>query len=382
MNRASLRCFFLLCGLHGGLSAAAQDIGAEAAAETGQVSVEQVQQLLTAAEAATDVDPEIKKQASELCRAALAHLQLAKELAARTEKWGQDAQTAQQRVDEIKHKIEEFDSEPHTIDPRLSLSELEQELAKQEADLATRKKQLATVEAEPQQRAQRRKEVRNSLVAIADRDADVQDRLNNPPADEHPLLARARGLELAARQVVLRQETPALNSELAKYDAEDATDLVRLQRDLRTRRVAASQKRLELLKDRMKDARAAAARESVRKAQDEMISTIPTLKAYAEQNRALAETSQEIAKKLDAAEKDLKAAQDVHEELQRQFNQTRSKEEIVGLTSSIGAMLRKQRTTLPDEAERRRQVRARQPVISHVQFEYMDYDEQRQRLGN
>ena len=54
MNRASLRCFFLLCGLHGGLSAAAQDIGAEAAAETGQVSVEQVQQLLTAAEAATD----------------------------------------------------------------------------------------------------------------------------------------------------------------------------------------------------------------------------------------------------------------------------------------------------------------------------------------
>ncbi len=94
--------------------------------------------------------------------------------------------------------------------------------------------------------------------------------------------------------------------------------------------------------------RDAAAAESVRIARWEAINAAPALKMYAEQNQELAEQSKTIAGKLAKTEQELTDANALHEALIHQFAQTRKKVDSVGLTSSVGALLRKQIATLPD----------------------------------
>ena len=73
---------------------------------------------------------------------------------------------------------------------------------------------------------------------------------------------------------------------------------------------------------------------------------------------------------------------EVYEILAREFNQTRTKVELVGLTSSVGALLRKQKKSLPDVSARRDAVDVRQPLINDTQYAIFEYEDQRQEVGN
>ncbi len=182
--------------------------------------------------------------------------------------------------------------------------------------------------------------------------------------------------------MLLECELPALEAELAKYDAEEALGLVRLRTDLAARQVSFTEKSIEQVGLRIKAARELAAVESVRKAKLEAIAADPSLKAYADQNQELAEKAKLVAESLARAEQDLKAATEVHEQLIRQFKQTRTKVESVGLTSSVGALLRKQRSTLPDVRQRKAAVANRQALINDTQYKLFEYDDERQTISD
>lgn len=358
---------------------ASPEAPAEGAAES-VLSTERIERLLQEVEKKPDLDDETRKLAADAFRSALADLQHTAEFVARAEAFGRDAVGVNQRVEQLKRQLEELKTREPVIAPDSTLADLEQAVAKVELQLATQKTAQAAAEAEPQTRANRRKEVRARLAAIQEKLSALA--TQTAPANLPAEAATAKSHEITARRKALEAEAPALESELTKYDAEDAADLLRLQLDLATRQTAFIERKQQRLREEIEAARKTAADESVRKAKLEAIVAAPALKHLADHNQELAETTQSIAQKLSAAERDLKAAKEAYSQLNRQFKASRGKVESVGLTSSVGAFLRRQRALLPDIRQRSQAVADRRAVIDEAQYQHFEYEDERNLLGD
>ena len=343
------------------------------------LTVERIEQLRKEAAESGDLGDEAKKIIAEIYRSSLVELQRGEEFAAHAAACNNDAESVEQRVAQKKQQLEELKARESSIPED---AELEQALTKVEVQLAAQKKAQAAAESEPKRRAARRKEIRARLLAIPGVAKKLQQQFASLPADEHALVIAARRTDLEARQLTLHREVPALQNELAKYDAEDAADLVRFQRDVCTQEVASTERYLQLLKEHNQKVRTAAAAKAVRKARDEALAAAPEFATYTERNRHLAEAAESMTERFDVADRDLKTAEEVHEQLLRQFELTRKKVESVGLTHSVGALLRKQRAALPDLRHRRAAVSGRQATIDEAQYQLFEYDDERQELAD
>ncbi|QEF96639.1 Miniconductance mechanosensitive channel MscM precursor [Stieleria maiorica] len=355
---------------------------AQPARQTASLTAEQINQRLQAAEQDATLAADVRTSVVDLYRAALADLKAAGELNRQRDELVAEAESAGTRVERIRGKLEELKTKQPVIDPQLKLVELEQQLAQLELQLATQKQNRLAAESESQTRSQRRKEIRSKLVALQQK---LEESRHNRVADtsgETSALTAARQVRAETSQHLLENEGPTLEAELAKYDAEEALGIVQLRSDLAAKQVMFTEKSLEALGLRIKEAREIAAAESVRKAKLEAIETAPSLRAFAEQNQALAESAKRVADSLATAEQELKAATEAHEKLAKQFKTTQKKVDLVGLTSSVGALLRKQRSTLPDMRQRKIDVADRQTLINDAQYELFEYDDERQAIAD
>lgn len=344
------------------------------------VGVDDLERLAREAEGAGDLDEETRRQTVEAYRAAHAAAQQAAELAARREALAREAEGAPALAAELRQKLEELAIAPATVSTDLTLADMERSLAKAELALTARKATQAAAEAEPQARAQRRKEARARIASIQEKQTALSTAA--PGGGAHPALAAAQAAEVRAQRHALEQESAALEGELAKFDAEDSAELLRLQADVAARQTALAEKRLQALLDAVKLARDAAAEESVRKARFESIVAAPGLRRLADRNQELAETTREVAQRLTEAEVEVKSAKEAVDLLSRQFKLARAKVESVGLTSSVGALLRKQRSGLPDLRARHDAVTERRVLIDDTQYALFEHEDERQSIGD
>lgn len=364
-------------------AAALVPVAAQAADEPvveSALSTERVERLLHEVEQKAELDQETRKLATDAYRNALGDLQRAAEFTARAETLGRDAVGVNHTVDQLKQQLEEVKAKEPVVSTDSTLADLEQAVAKIELQLATQKTAQAAAEAESLSRVNRRKEIRARIIAIQEALSALASPTPSPNLSAE--VTTAKGIETAARRKMLEAEAPALESELTKYDAEDSADLVRLQSDLAAKQTAFTERQLQKLREEVKAARDAAAEESVRKARLEAIVAAPALKHLAERNQQLAETAQAISQQLSDAERDKKAAQEAFETLNRQFKQVKSKVDTVGLTSSVGAQLRRQRAMLPDVHQRRQAVAERHATLDEAQYQHFEYEDERQMLGD
>lgn len=346
------------------------------------LTVEQLDLSRKAADESSDLDDATKKKVAEIYQSARKELQRATELTAQAASFKADVDSIGQRVTKIKQQIEALKGKEVIVPEGGTLPELEQAFSKLEVSLAGQKKALASIETELTARANRRKEIRARQVAIGNELTDLQKQRDTLPAGEHAVVIAARRMELAARRMARERETPALENELAKYDTEDAADLVRLRRDLCTQEVARAERQFQLLREQIKRAQTVAANLAVRKSRDELIAADPVLVSYAERNRHLAEVGRSITEKFSSADRDLKAAEETYDQLSHEFEGIRKKVESVGLIGSVGALLRKQRAALPDVRKRMTATGSRRRTIDQTQFELLEYDDERQDLAN
>lgn len=344
------------------------------------LSFERVERLLHEVEQKAELDDETRKLAADAYRTALADLQRAAEFTVRAETFGRDAVGVNHTVELLKQQLEELKAKEPVVSSDSTLAELEQAVAKIELQLATQKTAQAAAEAESLNRSNRRKEIRARIIAI--QEAVSAPAAPTPSPNLNPEVVAAKAVEAAARRKKLEAEASSLESEITKYDAENAADLVRLQSDLAAKQTAFTERQLQKLREEVKAARDAAAEESVRKARLEAIVAAPALKYLAERNQKLAETAQAISQQLSAAERDLKASKAAFESLNRQFKQVKDKVDTVGLTSSVGAQLRRQRALLPDVHQRRQEVAERRGTLDEAQYQHFEYEDERQMLGD
>lgn len=351
-----------------------------------ELTSEAIESLRKQAEESTDLDEAAKTKALELTRQALDNLTRARELESRTADYQDRLENLQQRLLEIQQDSEALKERPEFELPRpdrADLAELEQQLKQQEIALAARKKELAEAEAEPKQRANRRKELRTQLATVSDRLAEINRQLEAaPPPDEPPLLTLSRRRELETRRQAVQQEVPAYQSELALYDAEDNVNLLTQKRDLLAQQVAAIQQEVNLLRDFIAARRAEEARRRVAQARRESQLADPLLRGYALENEELAEDVRKLVGKTKSADEALKQVKARLEELTGQIVRTQEKIDQVGLTEPIGLLLRKQAADLPDLEQHRENIEARRTIISDVHLKLFDLNDRRAELAN
>ena len=354
----------------------------EPAAADRAVTLEVIEARRRQAQEQPNLDAETRKRIADYYAQAKEALSRAAESARKAASFKQDTDRVQQRVRETQQQIEELRGKTPTLPEVGTLPELEQELTKRERLLADLKQAQAQAEAEPANRGNRRKEARALLLSAAQRLAEIDKQLEVPsPPDEPAMLALARRSELLARRLAIAQEIPALQNELAKYDAEDAVDLVRLCRDLRIQEVSFAERQCKLVDSKVRLMRAQAAREAVRQAAEESIQAQPLLKGYAERNKELAEQAQALTQLISRAERDRQKKRALLEDVQRQYEQTKSRVESVGLTGSVGAMLRKQRISLSEIRRRSQESGPRQMTPEEARFALFELDDERTELA-
>ncbi|MGB7329031.1 MAG: mechanosensitive ion channel domain-containing protein [Rubripirellula sp.] len=348
---------------------------------TGVITVEQIERAMAELEQSSGVAADVKVQSLENYRATLKNLHSAADSDTRLKALVTETESVSTRSEQLKEQRADLKNKKPEISDSLSLMELEQLLPTADLQLSGFKKAKLDAEAELQSRAARRKEIRARMAIIQEKVADAVSQLKALQVAEPSPQSQALAARLLTRRMTLERETPALEGELAKYDAEEAADLVRLQIEVANLNATHTEKTSTLLQQRINAAREAAAAESVRTARREAISADPALKFYAEENQSLAETAKKVADELAQTDKLLTAAEEVYEGLVRQFSNTRKKVDSVGLTSSVGALLRKEMTTLPDVGERRAAVADRQKRINDTQFAIFEYEEAQEELS-
>ncbi len=348
------------------------------------LTLEQIEALRKEAEQVADLSEDNKKRIAQLYATAAAKLKEAHESAAKAATYAQEAkpEVIQPRLNEIKKSLDDLQKMKPDTFAELPLPELEQRQAKQELDNTAIQKERFAAEGEPKRRVERRKQVREWMVDLPNQFGKLKQAAESISPDEHPLVAQAIKTETMAKRIALYRQYVAAEAEMAKFDAEEAVDLIRFERDLATQRLAFAEQTMKSIAEQIKKKRADAAQEAVRQARQQLIMVQPVLKSYAERNQQLAETSQAITKKLEDAEKDLKQADENLKDLQKDFRDTKEKVEKLGLTSSIGVLLRKERTALFEKSPWRSGVPDREELIGEAHFKYFEYDEERQELAN
>ncbi|MBM80518.1 MAG: hypothetical protein CMJ78_07985, partial [Planctomycetaceae bacterium] len=351
--------------------------------EQEQITVESIEAQQKAAADSDDLSDDEKTQAAEHYKVATEGLARIDELTTSAAQYKKEADNVQERVASLKRRLDELQDAKPTLPSFPTLSELEQERSKHDLQLTELKAALAKSEGEPASRATRRKEIRSLLLSAAQRTADLDKQLTTPaPPDEPKLLTQARTTELKIRRALIEAELPVLQNELSKYDSEEAADFVRLQRDVHTQEVALAEVQLKQLDAEINRLRAEESAAALKRARDEAIAAQPLLREDAAINADLAKAAVEKTAPINTAKAQLEKAKLLLEKIQRQFITTQKKVDSIGLSGAVGALLRGQRTGLPDVSLLRANVYDRRKLIEDTQFDLFDYDDQRAQLAN
>lgn len=353
------------------------------AAPSEQVTSELIESRRTEIVGSADLSDELKKKADEQLKAAAEGLKRIADLGATAAQFKSDTDELQTRLQDRKQRLSSLQSLKPELPKLATLAELEQERSKRDVQLTELKTVLAQIETEPTARANRRKEIRALLLSAAQRASEIEKQLMSPPpADESSMLTQARLTELRVRRALIDVEQPALQNELAKYDAEDAADFVRLERDVRTQEVALVEAELKLIDEEIARRRAEENAAALVRARAEAVAAEPLLELDAKLNKVLAEKAVDLTIPIDEARTKLEATKVRLDGVQKQFAAVQQKVENIGLSDAIGGLLRRQRSELPNILKRQANVRNRREQIEDAQYELFEADDQRARLAN
>jgi potassium efflux system protein len=367
-------------GIMGGF--APREINAQdpaAAPSTGtEVTAESLESLRKQAAESPDLDVETKQKIEATITQSLEALTRITETVARSKDYKRDTDDVQKRVAELRQRLIKLQSVDPTLPTEMTLAELEQEVSQQVVKLEELKAEQTKSEAMPSSRAIRRREIRELLLTSNQRIAEIQEQLAlDPPADELNLMTRARRAALQVRLMLIEAEQPALQNELAKYDAEDALDFVRILRDVQTQEVTNASYRLEQLQKVLARRRSADSAAAVQRATETLASVPLQLKDQAEENLSLANSALELSDPIEESRRKLESTKARLEEVQKQFILTQRRVDEIGLTGSIGSLLRRQQVKLPDLKRRKDNIQQRRDLIESTQYKLFEFNDLR-----
>jgi potassium efflux system protein len=333
---------------------------------------------------AGDLDAATKSKIKELYQQAIAEMSAAK-------RWGETgalndklATEAPKELEQTKADLAAMPSQSMAIiPPDASLSWIEQDISKREADLEKLRKALADDEAELNGRASRRAKIPELVTAAKERLTTISSQLELPPAaNENPALNSARRMMFVARRRTAEQELSCYEKELMAYEAR--TELLPLHRDLLARRVDLAEQETKQRQELANQRRHQEAERQTQQAKWEAAQADPAMAQLVKGNAQLAAMRTPLGERIAEV---LRQRAQVDQDLTRvtsQYKDIQQKVEVAGTTnatSAIGLLLRNQRLGLPDVREHGHNVESRRQIIDDVQYELQKLEDERSALA-
>ena len=378
----------LLCGMP---ILAAQE--AEERPETPQITVEMVEGGMSLAEANESLSDE---QRAEL----MGILQQNLELARASEEWAAQAAQFEQQIEEapaLLENLQEIMSEPPVpidvmgdIPEDAPLSYYDGLVTRLETELSTAIALRNELEAEPNRRANRRRQAPELLLAARNRLEELPQTLLEVDGDDPPAIVQAKQQQNQLRRQVVEHEIQALEWELQSYDAR--TQVLVLRTDRAIRNVALLEDAVERARDLLSEQRQYFAQRATQEAREMQFEAAGADPLVRERVEAIAEANSALVEKRTGEEGLIGRIEAVAAEEQR-LNREKiriegerlnleEKIDTIGLNNATGLLLRNQRSYLPNLRQLRRDQRERQELITQVQIKQIQFREQRMELAN
>jgi potassium efflux system protein len=369
----------LVAGWLVALTAAAQEAGSPSAPST--LTSEAVQQQLQKLEQTGNLDEATKAQIHQLQEQAERELEETRQRAVAEESFDKATQEAPRKLEQTRRELSAVPSNLSIALPsQAKLEQLEETLAAKEAELDAAKQKLTELEAEPKRRTLRRKELPGLIGAAKERLDEAVGQLEAPAAaDQAAPLAAALRIVAGVRRLAAEQEIRTYEKELKAYEV--TAELLPVERDLTAAQVSLGEEEVKQWRELVNHRRQAEAKAQLDSANLEAARADPALRALAGLNRQLAEQGDEVAQKIQQVSTQLEKSTAELDDLKKRFARTREKVAI-GLTNTIGQLLRSQRGALPDAEGYRRTMQARQAEIGTVQLQLFELEDQRSELAD
>jgi potassium efflux system protein len=369
------------------LVAATQPASLRAQTDTGGVALrpETLRAAIAETEAAANLEEDTKAAIVETYRKALAYLESVAASTKAVEDFRRAREEAPQQIQRLRV---ELDRSPQPVklgvEKGASLSEIEQAVLQEQANLAAAEAKLDAIEDELATKRERPAAIRKRLTEAKRRLADVGAQLKSGvPVSGASALTTARRAMLEAEAAALNAEIRMLDEELRGQPV--GLDLLQAQRDELAQNVegiAEREKRLsELLADRRRvetEGVLAEAEAARRKAADKH----PLVRELVERNAELTEEIADLTAKTETIVREESAATDQAKRIADDFRSIRQKLEVAGLTQALGMVLLDQRRALPDREVLRKRASERENEIAVAGLRQIQREEEGHNLRN
>jgi len=359
----------------------------EAASEpTASISTEKLEAKIKEVEATADLDEAMKKKLTELYRKTISHLEAERSNSGAAEAFSRARETAPEQAKEIRAELDEAEKAPPTVTESVTeetpLSEVEQQLLTEKANLAAVEAKLADLNEQLTVQADRPTAARQRLNEANQRKEELAQELKQQASEgELPALTEALRWRLETEGLALRAEIKMLDQELLSQPMR--IELLKAQRDRTARSVRNVGEQVRLLEEMLNQRRrveAEKAQEEAEQAQREAADKHPVIQQLAEENAVLSEKIKNLTEELERVTREKDSAIKTTKRIDEDFQNVRSKLEIAGLSQALGKVLMDQRRDLPESRVFRRNARKLQRLISDSGLRQIDLNNEREQM--
>jgi potassium efflux system protein len=331
---------------------------------------------------ARDLDDALKAKARDYFDKAQGELERAKAAEAKIATFQQQVGQAPEELGRTKAELAALPSQPATSvdDDAAALAQIEQAVARAEAELERWRREAQELETELKGRAGRRTEIPKRIAAAQQVLAETAAAAPTPVGEENPTVQSARVLMLAARQRAAELEIQSCQEELKAFDAR--AELLPLRRDLAARRATLAEQEVKRLQELVNRRRQQEAEAQARQAAWEASQAHPAMQRLMEENARLADKRKLLAGQIADATRRLDEVNGQLGKVSEQFASVQKKANSVGLANVIGPLLRRQRAALPELGDSRRNVAACQQAMGEGELARLELQEQRFALSD
>ena len=358
--------------------------------ESEDISVQRLQREGELLQAKLEADTAIGDEGREQIRTLLnsvdansAEIELLREKTAINEK---STEAAQKKSDQQKQEFKTLSNTPASrVQQSIDLAELEVIVARTERETERLQEELTATEQKIADRNDVRLTLNRSFELVSERLLIAGENFRSLPVEDGTIKATAQHLDARATVARLKAERRSVGAEQRRLEAEDAANLFRNQRDLKSELLSRSQEYLadlqKLLDEKQKSkaetlaATAAQKQESIGKKFPELVASYKINTEIARRGQEVESQVQEITNNRD----DLKQRLESLKNLKRE---TESRVDEIGLSGSVGAMLRKRRDDLTTHVSTQSSGKPVKARLEDIQFERFDLEQQRTLLDD
>lgn len=350
--------------------------------EDDTLTVEVIATRKSLAEQTPDLSSEVKAQIAKHYQGATDLLAQKVEAQKKTTEWKLDKETGPAQIAEYRAKLADPLPAAEPVYPEhASVAELDALRVADEDAANVAKRNLEAWELKAKLRAERKPQMPTLIDATHQQLEKAQAALAAPPAGgELPVVTEARQIEQKALVELLSTQLELQRTEQIRY--ESLSELFPLQRDLLARARNVAEKRAEAWKTILAEARRKDSERQAIEAKESLRNAHPTLRDLAAKNSLLTTRRNELQEFIATSVKSLSEVNNSLSGIEKKFKGITDKEKRTGLTTAIGLLLRNQRSHLPDIGTYHQKRQAAEQEIVRLQTEQMQFEDERNDLGD